>query len=121
MWFKRKLTLKATLDLHEDLSLRTLNVERGVDVEQLLDNVKQVVALHVINRLATRDAQHLSLNLEDGLAIGELDVEAVASQGEHLFLEHQRLGLSGDEVGKDADLAGRGLKLDGHCGWCLLC
>lgn len=82
----------------------------------LLGDGKEVVAVHVKDLLAARDAHHFALDLEDWLAIGKLDVEAVAREGHDLFLEDERLGLVGDEALEDADLVGRCLKLNGGHG-----
>lgn len=87
-------------------------------MQVLLDNVKQVGAGHVEDGLAARDGHDLALDLEDGLAASQLDLEAVARQGHDLFAQDQRLGLARDEVVEDGHLARRGGELEGggHCG-----
>lgn len=75
----------------------------GVQVQVLLDDVEEVVPRHVEDRLAPRDGHDLALHAEDRLAVGELDVEAVACEGEDLLLEDERLRLLGRELWEDAD------------------
>lgn len=110
------LTLETALDLHNLLLLRILNRKGGVDVEMLLDNVKQVVVAHVVHGLATGDGHDLALDAQYGLAVGHLDLEAVAGEGHDFFAKDERFRLAGDEAIKDAHLAGSWLELNGcHC------
>ena len=92
---KFKLTFKATLHLHDLLPIRTLNHIRRVQMEMLLDNAAQVVAVHVEHLLAPRDAHDLALDLEHRRAVGQLDAEAVARQRHDFFFQHQRFGARG--------------------------
>ncbi|KAI6760864.1 hypothetical protein HG530_009724 [Fusarium avenaceum] len=112
------LTLEAVLDFHDLDAVRVFYRVSCVDVEVFLGDGKEVVAVHVKDLLAARDAHHFALDLEDGLAVGKLDVETVARKGHDLFLEDERLGLVGDEALEDADLVGRCLKLNGGHGCC---
>lgn len=77
------------------------------------DQIKEVIARGIGDRLATRNAHNLAFDREDGLAVGELDVEAVARQRHHLLLDGQGLGLVGSEFVEDADGLGDGSKVDG--------
>lgn len=98
-----KLTRKAVLHLHNLVSLGILRRKCRVEVQVLLDDIKQVVPRHVVDCFAARDGQRLALHPKDRLAIGEFDVEAVAGDGEDLFLQHEGLTLTRRQLREDAD------------------
>lgn len=77
------------------------------------DQIKEVIVRRVGDRLATRNAHELAFDLEDGLAVGELDVEAIARQRHNLLLDGQGLGLVGSELVEDGDGLGDRSKVDG--------
>jgi hypothetical protein len=54
--------------------------------------------------------------LQDGRAIGELDAEAVAGEGEDVFFENEGFRLHGNELGEQGYLPGRCLEA-GHDVW----
>lgn len=91
-----KLTRKPALDLKElgAAGINRLEV-RVYEVEVLLLDVKQVVAVHVVEGLAAGDPARV--DLEDGLgrlAVPrvDLDVECIARYGHDLLLDYE-LGL----------------------------
>lgn len=119
---EQKHTRKTALDLEQLLPCRVHRRKRRVDVQMLLDNVKEVVPREVEHRLAPRQRQDFALHAEDGLAGLEGDVEAVAREGHDLFAEDDDFGLPGQELVPDAELLGDGSEGHGGGGWglCLL-
>lgn len=120
------LTRKTTLDLEELRAIRINRLEGLVDkVEVLLLDIKQVVAIHVVEGLAARDPA--GVNLEDGLGrlavLGiDLDVECVARHGHDLLLDDE-LGLlvRVDELGApDGRVHWLQLTHGGGLNWCCL-
>ena len=105
-----KLTGKLALDLEQLPLALVLGGKGGVDVEELLDHVKEVVPAHVRHDLAAVQRQELALDAEDGLAADVFDVEAV----EELLLDHERVSVGGDELVKDADRLREGRELGCH-------
>lgn len=79
-----------------------------------LDNVKEVVACHVLDSLATGHGHMPTLNLEERLAINVFDVEAIAREGEDSFLQHESLRGWGGELLEDAQGARESFELGGH-------
>merc|ERR1711988_175030 len=103
--------LKRALHLHQLLAHGILGYICRVQVHLLLDNVKEVLACHVPDGLATRDGHVTTLNLEDGLATDVGDVEAVLREGKDLLLEDQGLGAGSHVLLKDAHGALDGCEL----------
>lgn len=119
------LTRKSALDLEELRAAGINSFEVVVNkVEVLLLDVKQVVAVDVVERLAAGDPARV--DLEDGLwwlaVLGvELDVEGVAGYGHDLLLDDE-LGLliRVGELAEAPDGRVNGLELTHGCDvvWC---
>lgn len=93
-----------------------------MNVHNLLGNIHQVVALCIVHGLLAPRAPCPAVHLEDGLAIGKGNVEAVTSERQQLLSEHDGLSASGNEVVKDANWLSDGRELLSHCVFvCLWC
>jgi hypothetical protein len=107
------LTLETTLHLQQFLPGRPLDHICRMNVEVLLLDGEEVLALHVAHLFFARDGHDFAFDLQDGRAIGELDAEAVAGEGEDVFFENEGFRLHGNELGEQGYLAGRCLEA-GH-------
>lgn len=85
------------------MATRTFGHICGVDVEMLLHNAEEVVALHIHDLFAPGNRHDFALDLQDGRAVCELDAEGVAGEGKHVFFEDEGLGLRGDELREETD------------------
>lgn len=74
-----------------------------MDVQTLLDDIKQVIVRHIKDRFATRDAQGLAFDPEDRFTSNQLHVKAIPREGEDPFLQDQGLGLLRNELVRDRD------------------
>ena len=100
---RRGHTFEGALDFKELLSSGILGGICRVEVEVLLDNVKEVVIGEIVDGFAARNSHMLSLDLEQRSAIGCFDIEAVARERQDLFLENNGLAALGDEAVELAD------------------
>lgn len=64
----------------------------------LLDNIKQVIAMGVLDLLATRKRYPGAVYFQKCVAICQFDIKAVSRDGKHLFSENYRLWLLRDEL-----------------------
>lgn len=107
--------MKFTPNLKEDVAIGVFGVVRGVEREMLLADGEQLVAGHVTEMLSVREREGVAFDVEDGLAVGHLDVEAVARQRHGFLLQRQCLVLSRHE-GLEKSQSGRvGRKLCHGC------
>lgn len=85
-----------------------------MQMKMLFHDIKKMVPLLVKHLFPPADAHHLAFDAQDRCPVGELDVEVVAGQGQDFFLEHERFGALGGELGEDADGGWDGCEV-GHC------
>lgn len=101
-----ELTFERALHLHNPLLLRILHAERCVNMEVLLHNIEQMVALLIKDLLATRNRHDLALHAQDGCAVCKLDVEIIAGEGHNLFFDHKGLRTASKELRENTDWRG---------------
>src|SRR6478735_1627841 len=102
-----RLTPEAALHFHDFRSSSVFHSIRGMDMEVLPDDGKEMVASHVVDLLASRDAHHLALYLKDRLTIGMANLKVIATERHDLFSEDKSFCLGGDVSWEDADLMRR--------------
>ena len=79
-----------TLNLYKLLILKTFKYERGMKVERLFNNIKEVVPSPVKYFLTLRESYGLTFNTEDRL-ISNSYVKTVSRKGEDLLLKKESL------------------------------
>jgi hypothetical protein len=52
-----------------------------MNMQMFLNNIEQVIARHIKDRLATTKAHKLGFNLEYGLAICKFQIETISREG----------------------------------------
>lgn len=111
-------TVEFTPDLENDVAIGIFGVVRGVECDQLLADGEQLVAGHVAEVLSVRERERVAFDMEDGLAVGHLDVEAVTRQRHGFLLQRQCLVLSCHEVLENPQSGRVGRKLSHGCCCC---
>lgn len=111
-------TVKFTPDLEKDVAIGVLGVVRGVQRDELLADGEQLVAGHVAEVLSVGERERVALDVEDGLAVGQLDVEAVARQRHGFLLQRQRLVLPRHELLENTQSGRVGWKVRHGCFVC---
>ena len=76
----------------------------------LLDDIKQVVAICIVDLLAPRKSSPCSVDFQKGVSVEELDVKAVPADRKDLLAENNGLGLVVHVLIEDGNWRGKRLE-----------
>ncbi|KAJ9353656.1 hypothetical protein DTO280E4_7249 [Paecilomyces variotii] len=99
---RRMLTRKIALHFQYRPSVGVFHCVCCMEMQMLLDDIKQVLAVRVGNFLTAREAHPRTMYLQKRFAAKEFDVEAVSGDREHFFAKDKGLCVLRYELVKDA-------------------